>query len=82
MSAVMHIRAALAETRFPAPRVRGALDQLIDSLDQDLDRAGYRPSSATQARLEDLLRAMHEAGSAGAAPEEEEEEQRDTQRLS
>jgi len=63
MSAVMHIRAALAETRFPAPRVRSALDQLIDSLDHDLDRAGYRPSSATQARLENLLKAMHEAGS-------------------
>ncbi len=71
MSAVMHIRAALAETLFPAPRVRGALDQLIDSLDEDLDRAGYRPSGATQARLEDLLRAMREAGSAGAAPEED-----------
>ncbi len=82
MSAVVHIKTALAETAFAAPRVRVALDQLIDSLDQDLDRAGYRPSSVTQARLQQLLSAVGETG-AGAAPEEEEEEEiRDTQRLS
>jgi hypothetical protein len=81
MSAVAHIKTALPETAFAVPRVKAALDQLIDSLDEDLDRAGYRPSTTTQARLEQLLRVVGEAG-AGAAPEDEEEELRDTQRLS
>jgi hypothetical protein len=81
MSAIAHIKTALPETVFAAPRVKVALDQLIDSLDEDLDRLGYRPSTATQARLQQLLRVAGETG-AGAAPEDEEEELRDTQRLS
>jgi len=81
MSAVMHIKTALPETVFAAPRVKAALDQLIDSLDQDLERAGYQLSTATQARLQELLRVVGEAG-ASVAPEDEEEELRDTQRLS
>jgi hypothetical protein len=81
MSAVADIKTALPETVFAAPRVKAALDQLIDSLDEDLDRAGYRPSTTTQARLQQLLRVVGEAG-ASTGPEDEEEELRDTQRLS
>jgi hypothetical protein len=81
MSGITHIKKALSETVFAAPSVKAALERLIDSLDQDLDRAGYRPSTATQASLEELLRSVGEA-SRGAALEEDEEELRDTQRLS
>jgi hypothetical protein len=75
------MKTALPETVFAAPGVKAALDQLIDSLDEDLDRVGYRPSTATRARLQQLVRVAGETG-AGAAPEDEEEELRDTQRLS
>lgn len=82
MSAVEQIKPALAQAVFPVSRVKGALDQLIDSLDEDLDRTGYQPSRVTQARVQELLRALEEAGAARAAPDDVDEEERDTQRLS
>jgi hypothetical protein len=82
MSALAHITAALAETAFASPHVKTAVGQLIDSIDEDLDRTGYQPSHETEARLQQFIGVIREAVRARAAPEEDEEEQRDTQRLS
>jgi hypothetical protein len=82
MSAMANIKTALSQTVLSTPGLKSALDQLIESLDQDLDRTGYRPSSATQARLQQFLKLVQELDRPPAAPEEDDEEQRDTQRLS
>jgi hypothetical protein len=82
MSAIANIKTALSRIMLPRPALKNALDQLIESLDQDLDRTAYQPSSATQARLQHFLKLVQEAEPAPAAAEDDEEEQRDTQRLS
>ena len=82
MSAVVHIKEALAQTVFANPRLKAAMEELIDSIDQDLDRTGYQPSSQTKARLQALVGAVQTTTRGRAAPEDDEEEERDTQRLS
>ena len=82
MSAIANIKTALSQIVLPTPGLKSALDQLIESLDQDLDRTAYHPSNTTQARLQRFLKLVQELDRPPAAPEDDDEEQRDTQRLS
>jgi hypothetical protein len=82
MSAIANIKTALSQIELPTPGLKSAFDQLIESLDQDLDRAAYRPSRATEARLQQFLKLAQELDHPSASPEDDDEEQRDTQRLS
>jgi hypothetical protein len=88
MSALSHLRSVLDHAQFPSGHIKGLLTQLVDSLDNDLERAGYKPSTATENSVRALLEAMVEIDRVGrvserwTAEEERAEEERDKERLS
>jgi hypothetical protein len=79
MSAIAHLRAALSHAAFESPRIQTAVDHLMESLDRDLDRVAYEPSSATVEGVRELIKALKK-GSTG--PETAENEDQDVDRLS
>jgi hypothetical protein len=88
MSALSHIRSVLDRAEFPSAHIKGLLTQLVDSLDDDLEQAGYKPSTATENSVRALLDAMGEIDRLGrvserwTTEEERAEEERDKERLS
>jgi hypothetical protein len=88
MSAVSHIRSVLDHAQFPSPHIKGVLSRLLDALDEDLERTGYKPSRATEDSVRAVLDALMEEDRVGrvseqwTAEEERAEEERDKERLS
>lgn len=58
MSAVAHLRAALSHAAFESPRIEEAVDHLMETLDRDLDRTAYEPSSATLESVRELVKVL------------------------
>lgn len=58
MSAIAHLRTALCHAAFESPRIQTAVDHLMESLDRDLDRAAYEPSSATMEGVRELIKVL------------------------
>lgn len=79
MSAIAHVRAALSHAAFDSPRIQTAVDQLMDSLDRDLDRVAYEPSSATREGVLELIKALKKPSPGPATAEDEDQ---DVDRLS
>lgn len=79
MSAIAHLRAALSHAAFESSRVQTAVDHLLESLDRDLDRTAYEPSSATMEGVRELIKILKK-GRPGL--EEAEDEDQDVDRLS
>ena len=79
MSALGHLRAALSHAAFESPRIQAAVDHLVESLDRDLDRTAYEPSSATLEGVRELIKVLKK-GSSG--PDTAEDEDQDVDRLS
>jgi hypothetical protein len=79
MSAIAHLRAALSRAAFESSSIQTAVDHLLESLDRDLDRTAYEPSSATVEGVRELIKVLKK-GSPG--PETAEDEDQDVDRLS
>jgi hypothetical protein len=79
MSAIAHLRAALSHAAFESSRVQTAVDHLLESLDRDLDRTAYEPSSATMEGVRELIKVLKKGG---PGPEAAEDEDQDVDRLS
>jgi hypothetical protein len=62
MSAVAHLRAALSHAAFESPRIQQAVDHLMETLDRDLDRTAYEPSSATLEGVRELVKVLKKGG--------------------
>jgi hypothetical protein len=79
MSAIAHLRAALSHAAFESSRIQTAVDHLLESLDRDLDRTAYEPSSATMEGVRELIKVLKKdrSGLEGA-----EDEDQDVDRLS
>jgi hypothetical protein len=58
MSAIAHLRAALSHATFESSRIQTAADHLLESLDRDLDRTAYEPSSATMEGVRELIKVL------------------------
>ena len=79
MSALGHLRAALSHAAFENPRIQVAVDHLVESLDRDLDRTAYEPSSATLEGVRELIKALKKSTS---GLEMSENDDQDVDRLS
>jgi hypothetical protein len=79
MSAIAHLRAALSHAAFESSSIQTAVDHLLESLDRDLDRTAYEPSSATVEGVRELIKVLKK-GRPG--PEMAEDEDQDVDRLS
>ena len=78
MSAIAHLRAALSHAAFESPRIQAAVDHLLESLDRDLDRAVYEPSSATMEGVRELIKVLKK-GSPGLDTTDDEDQDVDRQ---
>jgi hypothetical protein len=79
MSALAHLRAALSHAAFESPRIQVAVDHLVESLDRDLDRTAYEPSSATLEGVRELIKVLKQGSPGLEMPENEDQ---DVDRLS
>ena len=79
MSAIAHLRAALSHAAFESSRIQTAVDHLLESLDRDLDRTAYEPSSATVEGVRELIKVLKKDRH---GPEAAEDEDQDVDRLS
>jgi hypothetical protein len=79
MSALAHLRAALSHAAFESPRIQVAVDHLVESLDRDLDRTAYEPSSATLEGVRELIKVLKKGSPGLEMPENEDQ---DVDRLS
>ena len=79
MSAIAHLRAALSHAAFESSRIQTAVDHLLESLDRDLDRTAYEPSSATMEGVRELIKVLKKDRPATEAAEDEDQ---DVDRLS
>jgi hypothetical protein len=79
MSAIAHLRAALSHAAFESSSIQTAVDHLLESLDRDLDRTAYEPSSATIEGVRELIKVLKK-GRPGL--EVTEDEDQDVDRLS
>jgi hypothetical protein len=71
MSAVAHLRVALSHAAFESPRLQEAVDHLMETLDRDLDRTAYEPSSATLEGVRELVKVLKKGGPGLHAAENE-----------
>ena len=79
MSAIAHLRAALSHAAFESSRIQTAVDHLLESLDRDLDRTAYEPSSATMEGVRELIKVLKKDRPGLEAAEDEDQ---DVDRLS
>src|SRR5262245_23817463 len=79
MSAIAHLRAALSHAAFESPHIHTAVDHVMESLDRDLDRTAYEPSSETKESVRELIKALKK-GMPGQDTDENEDQ--DVDRLS
>jgi hypothetical protein len=79
MSAIAHLRAALSHAAFDNSSIQTAVDHLVESLDRDLDRTAYEPSSATIEGVRELMKVLKKGK---PALETAEDEDQDVDRLS
>jgi hypothetical protein len=63
MSAIAHLRAALSHAAFESPHILTAVDHLMESLDRDLDRSAYEPSSETKESVRELIKVLKKRSS-------------------
>lgn len=79
MSAIAHLRAALSHAAFESPHIQTAVDHLMESLDRDLDRTAYEPSSATMEGIRELIKVLKKGSPSLDTGEDEDQ---DVDRLS